>query len=64
MIAEVMVFLVMLVPETDRPPLVLFQSFETVKECNVILDMAPADQRNRWACMKIDVKPREETTPL
>ena len=58
--AAAIVFLVMLVPNTDKPVLALMHTFDTVKECNEILVKVPAEQKNKWACIQIDLRPATE----
>lgn len=60
MLAEAIVFLVMLIPNTDQPVIVLMQAYQSARECNTVLKQVPADQRDKWACIKIDLKPPSE----
>ena len=55
---EFMVFLALLIPNSDKPVIALMQSFDTVRECNDVLKNAPTDKQ--WACIKIDMRPDEE----
>jgi hypothetical protein len=59
-----LIFLVLLMHNTDKPTIVLMAPFETAKECNHVLDMAPKDQRDRFACIRIDMKPDSEGTAI
>ena len=54
------VFLVMLVPGTPKPVLALMMPFHTVKECRAVLEKAPKADRDKWACIAIDVRPEPE----
>ena len=58
MIAEAMVFLVLLIPNMEKPVISLMAAYPTVKECNEVLSRAPKD--GRWSCIKIDLKPEDE----
>lgn len=58
-----LIFLVMLLPDTERPVLVLMTSFPTARECNEVLKHAPTDG-NKYACIKIDLKPDDEGTAI
>lgn len=60
MLAGFLVFLVMSIPNTSKPAIVLMAPFETVKECQQVLDRAPKDQKDRFACVKIDMRPAPE----
>lgn len=55
-----MFFLVMLVPNTDLPTIVLVQSFDNVAECQAVIAKAPADIKAKFSCMSIDVRPDVE----
>lgn len=59
-----LVFLVLLMPNTDKPTIVLMVPFETAKEGNHVLEMAPKDQRDSFACIRIDMKPDSEGVAL
>lgn len=54
------VFLVMNIPDTTKPTIVLMAPFQTVKECQAVVDMAPKDQKGRFACIRIDMRPDVE----
>ncbi len=58
MIEYMVVFLVLLIPNSDKPVIALMAPFETVAECKVALAKAPTDRQ--WACIKIDLSPDEE----
>lgn len=62
--AAAMVFLVMLVPNTPKPVLALMASYDTVKECNAVLAQAPKEQKDKWACIEINMKPQSEGVKL
>ena len=55
-----LVFLVLLHTSTDKPTLSLLMAFPTAKECNEVLARAPKVDANKFACIKIDMKPLDE----
>lgn len=55
-----MVFLVMLIPDTDKPTLVLMAPFHTAKECNAVLEKAPAEHKDKFACIRVDTGPLKD----
>lgn len=50
-------YLVLLMPGTDKPTLVLMQVHPTAAECLVVLERAPADVRGKFACIEINMAP-------
>lgn len=65
MLANTLVFLVLLMSGTEKPVMVLMGSFQTAKECNQILEQVPKESKNKWACIRVDTGPlRSETVPL
>jgi hypothetical protein len=60
MLASFIVFLVMNIPDTEKPTIVLMMALPTVKECQAIVDRAPRDQKDRFACIKVDMRPDVE----
>jgi len=55
-----MIFLVLLMPNTDKPIFVLMKSFDTATECNHILKAVPPEHKDKWACISIDVRAQDE----
>ena len=60
MIAEAMIFLVLLVPNTDTPVMALMRSFHTIKECRMVLEQAPKEDKHKFQCIRIDMRPDVE----
>jgi hypothetical protein len=60
MLAEAMIFLVMLVPNTETPVMALMMSFPTMKECRAVLDNAPKEQKGKFQCIRMDINPKSE----
>jgi hypothetical protein len=59
-----MVFLVMLIPNTDVPALALMHTFNTVRECKDVIRSLPPENRAKFSCIKIDMRPDEEVPTL
>ena len=51
-------YLVMLIPNTERPTIVLLQVHDTAAECHVVLAKAPADVKDKFACIEINLTPQ------
>lgn len=60
MIGTFIIFLVLLVPGTEKPTLVLMHHFDTVEECHKILDKAPPEVKDKFACIAIDLKASQQ----
>ncbi len=50
-------FLVMLIPNTDMPTIVLVQAHHTAAECLAIVERAPADIKGKFSCIEINLTP-------
>ncbi len=55
-----MFYLVMLIPNTERPTSVLMMPFHTATECNAMLARAPKEYKDKWACIEINMSPENE----
>ncbi len=52
-----MFYLVMLIADTEKPTLVLMQAHPTAAECLAVLERAPKDIANKFACIEINMTP-------